>query len=480
MKVEKKGNIGFTRIFTSDNPDPLGTTPHKNPYIIFQTPCNQLNDGYLEEIEHLLSLGMTTIKDNNYILIITSARKIMLAIDAFYHLPEYKIKKNELLFLSLNKYKHQCELILSDKNPVYIPPKSKLISKFKKKDNSLLESSNVTYRIIKNRLLGKKPKEYVHKDNLSGRQISEIEVFNGFCYRLLLGKRHPKMISTHGSQGERTGMASELLSGFRSIWNDYEQYGPLTKEKLLKSEFIKILVASYTEEETDLHLNNYGFDDTNFCVKIDDDRSTWPLTAKYAGVDPEKGDPTGDYKTPPMTDFIVTERDIASFPTLQDAKPFHWLDFLKTLIEKNAWDVLLNEKKFINDKFYMFLKRILIPDEVYEAIAYATIGSEKTMSRFAHHKSNKTQKLKNALLNTPEFKEYVLANQHIIEQLKKEFAEYNEDYTKEKYHYLRVDLNQIEVNFNNICQEIKAQQSLSVEEEENDDSPTNGWSIFWC
>ncbi|MBX3709871.1 MAG: hypothetical protein KIT56_04750 [Gammaproteobacteria bacterium] len=37
---------------------------------------------------------------------------------------------------------------------------------------------------------------------------------------------------------------------------------------------------------------------------------------------------------------------------------------------------LIKEEKFIADKYYMFLKRILIPKEVYQAIGTATISSD--------------------------------------------------------------------------------------------------------
>jgi hypothetical protein len=98
----------------------------------------------------------------------------------------------------------------------------------------------------------------------------------------------------------------------------------------------------------------------------------------------------------------------------------------------------------------MFLKRILIPREVYEAIGLATISSDKKRNEFVEHKCNKTEALKSVLLNMPEFQNYITTNPEVITQIKNEFAEYNKDYKKEKDEYLHVDLNKIENNFNQI------------------------------
>jgi hypothetical protein len=241
-------------------------------------------------------------------------------------------------------------------------------------------------------------KRYIQKSNPSLRSISEIEAFNAACYGLLIDDRHPNVSAVHGESGERLGIVSEVIPGFVNLLDYVKANGKLTEQDITHSEMMKVWTAAYIEEEFDLHPRNYGFNELGFCVKIDDDRSTWRLTAKYMGAHPEKEMKVHEhpsYKTQPVHAFKVTSQEISSLPLLQKSDPFHWVDKQKQdrLFLNIKWSELAKLKSIQNDKFYVFLRRILIPDEVYEALGKAHIGSENTRQKFVSHKQEKTQEL---------------------------------------------------------------------------------------
>ena len=143
------------------------------------------------------------------------------------------------------------------------------------------------------------------------------------------------------------------------------------------------------------------------------------------------------------------------FLYLNDSHPRSWLGKLSHKLEIND---LRKDKKFISDKYYLFLKRILIPREVYEAAAAATLSKEKKCKEFADHKCNKTEELKKTLLDLREFRTYVLNNPDVIDKIVKEFEEYNR---AEKHLALHVDANVIKANFEKTRKEIVVKQGKS-------------------
>src|SRR5205085_3533671 len=131
--------------------------------------------------------------------------------------------------------------------------------------------------------------KHLIKFNIYGRSISEIEAFNGFCYQILLGDRHPDVASAYDEHGDRIGVTSRLIPDFQSIHNYVKNHNVINTDTLLNKKIIDIWVAAYVEEETDLHFNNYGFNQKGEFVKIDNDRSTWALTSKYIKIHPKTG-----------------------------------------------------------------------------------------------------------------------------------------------------------------------------------------------
>lgn len=429
-------------------------------------------DGY--PIDHpLFCLGTFVPKDLS--IVITSARKGLIAIRLFLALVDTKTKvgrnglKDEFL-KGLERYKKACEDILQAKQKKQLAEKSENISQFEETRSNPSVSMSPTFFAQKN------GKTYVIKKCVNGRSITEIEAFNGFCYRLLLGKQHPKVSSLHDKNGDRVGLASEEIPHFISIYDYYDRERCLSAEIILTSKMIKVLVAAYVEEESDMHVGNFGFDLDGCCIKIDDDRSTWPLTSKYAGYDTEKK--YDGYETSAALSFGVDRDDIISFPRLQHAHPRSWpnVDSERGIFRNLA--SIMNEKEFVYDKYYTFLKRILIPNEVYQAIGDATLSSPTLRKKFVDHKCAKTKTLRKVLMSSHEFKVFIFNNPDIIKKITAEFAQYNDDYYKKHDAYLKVNLKRIEHNFQQLASEInieiERETKITIKDEIKNETP-----VFW-
>lgn len=453
MQVVSTLKGGFTQIFTSEHPGTVYDEPRKKkPYIVFVLDWTE--DDWKYVIDNKLDkVGIVTFKNNQIVVTVTSDRKVSDAIDFYLKSMRYAVASNTELRKLLREYQKTCKESLQTKPKKTIALKSELSSNFEKKTTGpqLPTSANTTRRVIRT----KTGEEFISKENPARRSISELEAFNGYCYRLLLGNRHPQVMPSHGKRGNKKSHLSKWDDKFESLQDRYKRTGSFpTSEELLKGQVSKVWAAAYVEEENDLHGGNYGIGANGFCVKLDDDQSTWPLTSKYKGIDPEKGCPELKYSVAPVKSFPVTARDILNLPNLQDAKPRNWLNTADS--QKVDTNYFVNNKKFIEEKYYMFLKRILMPKEAYKAIGVATISSEKKRKEFVEHKCNKTEELKTVLLSMPEFQQYVISHPQAINEIKAELEVYNQDFKEEKDAFLRVDLAKIEKEYceiEKICQQ---------------------------
>ncbi len=449
-------------IYTPAYPDPENK-PDKEPYIIFKF-AKPMFRSIAKIYDEILLYGMIDSDDEVMTITITGSRKISRCISIFNQqvssLDKVAEQNKELLSLLLD-YQKQCDENWHQKPKKSPPTKSKSITRYEKSEQKAVVS--VSHTISHFHKVGKKgEKEYIFKENPTARSISELEVFNGLCYRILLGEQHPKVKAVHDEKGVNVGLVSEKLPQFESFHDRFQkgspdEYQPPTPQELLDSEIVKVWAAAYVEEDSDLHGGNYGFALTpsgkTMGVKIDDDLSTWEMTAKYKGIDPKIGSPecktTKDEVIPPSQAFPVTSRDIESFPRLNDAKPNNWVDAKEEFLTR--FNQVINKKKFQDDKYYLFLKRILIPDSVYHGMANAAIRSDKKKDEMANHKIKKTAELRRVLFSMPAFKEYLKNNPKVIDKIVSEFDSYNKtDAQKEKYKDLRIDLAKVRNDFKEI------------------------------
>ncbi|WP_412755894.1 hypothetical protein [Legionella bozemanae] len=306
------------------------------------------------------------------------------------------------------------------------------------------------------------------KTEESGRRVTEIEAFNGMCYRLLLNDRTPRVRSVHDNQGNRVGVISRAIDNFQSLHDYYlnqkKQFGYLRSPpqmNLVKSGIGRILGAAYTEEENDLHGGNIGYDPINLIsYKIDHDQATWPITSKYQNKNPNKPlykDNERAYGIKPKDAFPITQRDITNFPHLRDAKPRNFPDETDSGILNLPG--IEDNPDFIKDVFSVFLKRALFNEQIYRAIANETIENPKLREELVAHKTRRSELLKEELVKNKKFLNFLIENPDLKNQIIGEFREYNADYNEDSP--LRLDLEDLGNKFDILVEQTSEQIEVS-------------------
>ncbi|KTD52022.1 ankyrin repeat protein [Legionella quinlivanii] len=339
------------------------------------------------------------------------------------------------------------------------PYKSKSENLFTKKQKSdQIEQSTSEASLVKRKEDNAHPdRSYVYKEAGLGPELSEIEAFNGLCYRMLLGEQAAKVRAVHNDSNVTIGVISKLIPQYLSFHSFYRQNNKtgLTTEEFIKLKFPQILVAAYCEEENDLNAENFGFgrnkDDEIISVKIDHGASTYPVIAEKR-----------DYSA--QNQFIITADDIINFPRLKNASP----DSFVHIYPPKLLDVdkLVHNPEFISQKYYSFLKRILIDDDNYIGIANATINSDTLRKDLIAHKIERTALLKNTLIAIPEFRHYINQNPFVIEQIIREFEDYNDEIRKPEDRFLKIDTQKVYSRFLDIAQICKDMEPPEILSEE--------------
>lgn len=279
-------------------------------------------------------------------------------------------------------------------------------------------------------------------------QAAEVESFNSYCSRLLLGENACKTRVVE-KDGKDVGVLIDVIKDFYSM----DQVGEWpTVEQLIISEIGKVWVAGYVDEEEDNNVRNYGFQrksegNADTGAKIDHGRSSISVSGKFIediAEDWQKGKIRLNQIFPKYYKEIQDE--IRSFPVLKHSSPHAWPDrdnnFGTAIVPGLA--ELSKRPEFIEQKYYMFLKRILIADSVYQGIGEKSIKENDLREELIQDKIQRTKQLKHALVKMPEFDEYLRKNNNVIEQIKSEFKAID---GKGKF---QIDLAEVEENYKSI------------------------------
>lgn len=339
------------------------------------------------------------------------------------------------------------------------PYKSKSENLFtKKQEADQIEESTSEASLVKRKEDNAHPdRSYVYKKAGLGPELSEIEAFNGLCYRMLLGEHAAKVRGVHDESNATIGVISKLIPKYISFHSFYRQNNKtgISTEEFIKLRFPQILVAAYCEEENDLNAENFGFGRNKegeiISVKIDHGDSTYPVIAEQKGFSAQN-------------QFIITADDIINFPRLKNASPDSFVHIYPARLL--GVDKLVHNKDFISQKYYSFLKRILIDDDNYTEIAKATINSETLRKELVAHKIERTALLKNTLIAIPEFRHYINQNPFVIDQIIKEFEDYNDEIRKPEDRFLKIDTHKVYSRFLDIaqiCKDMEPPEKLSEE-----------------
>ncbi|WP_454784029.1 hypothetical protein [Legionella sp. WA2024007413] len=318
----------------------------------------------------------------------------------------------------------------------------------KQQESNEIEKSTSEISIVKRKEEKKHPhRSYIYKEALDSN-YSEIEAFNGLCYRMLLGEHAAKVRGVHDDSNVTIAAVSKLIPDYLSFYSYYKQNNKvgISTEDFIKFKFPQILVAAYCEEENDLNAENFGFGGNKegeiISVKIDHGESTYPVLSQQMDI-------------PAKSQFIITAHDIINFPRLKDAGPASFVhEYPPKLLDV---DELVHNEHFISQKYYTFLKRILIDDLNYIEIANATVSSEALREQLVADKIERTVLLKTTLLAIPEFRQYINQNPLVIDQIIKEFIEFNDEIRKPDDMLLRIDIQKVNSNFLDIvkiCKEM--------------------------
>ncbi|KTD40788.1 hypothetical protein [Legionella parisiensis] len=167
--------------------------------------------------------------------------------------------------------------------------------------------------------------------------------------------------------------------------------------------------------------------------------------------------------------IVKRKEDIINFPRLKDAGPAIFVhEYPKRLLDV---DELVHNEQFISQKYYTFLKRILIDDLNYMEIAKATVTSEPLREQLVADKIERTFLLKTALISIPEFRQYINQNPSVIEQIIKEFREFNDEIRKKDDKPLMIDTQKVYSKFLDlarICKEMEQSKFDSSEKYESE------------
>lgn len=466
MTKAKPIKIDMLTVFISEDPHqdlcykPRVADAHK-PYIRVKIKSA---DNKATAFRMLFDCGLGVVSEDKGIITlnITGYRNVSRALDAI-DASGWIIKQEDRD--SLNALKKVCDdyLAAKEKQPLVLPRKAKLFEQFEEVrmidpygDGSKLLS---VVRKKKNPDNQKEDSLYLYKASKYDRSDTDIEVFNSFCYRLDLNDRHPKVRAVYRN-GKRFGLLSKMVDGYKNyhhLYKEEKQKGDLhsfTADKLVASEVVKVWTAACLEKENDMHGKNHGPNAQGYANKIDAGRSEWTHTSAFLRVDPYLPFPPSmndDHDIPitiPAKSFKLTVGDILGFPFLNSTQVSRWPTTTDAHIFEQYEEAQKN-KKFIDDKYFIFLKRALIPDSAYGAIGLATIKSNKKRAQLVKSKCARTNELKKVLRGVDEFYDY-LETPMLLEKILEDFEIYNNGFKKLEDDYLKIDLNTIRHNFHEL------------------------------
>jgi ankyrin repeat protein len=327
--------------------------------------------------------------------------------------------------------------------------KAKNINKYTAAKPASTRSANSVWQ-VKSISKSNKEKSHFLKINLSA--ITEIQSFNSRLFELLLGSEHVGTVKpVFDDAGIRFGTVSRGIEGFQSLYDyldvfrkknqpiDWNQF----TELLIQKGYGKIDAANLIYADPDAHWDNVGFNQAGELVRIDFDRSLWPLICQYLGISPEEE--CFHDNIIPNESFPVNKIDLLSLPYLTYAKPHTGLvnEYTKRLPaysnpqlpgitlhpSKEFLEKIQKHPKYINDKWYTCLKSLLIDNDLYNSLLDANISSGKRKKDIFLYLEERRDAFEKELLSTPEFCQYVIDNPDAIKNIIQEFNVLNSEYT---------------------------------------------------
>lgn len=323
------------------------------------------------------------------------------------------------------------------------PVKAKKEASYSDQGGSFAEKSSVSHsvkKVGKLKTSGDAASHY-HKKNLTA--ITEIEAFGSELFRILLGKdRVGKSRAVYNEDGMRRGVVSREVENFVPLQTKFNALNkcnsmrysePITQfdNGLVNAGLGLLEVANMVFADPDAHFGNVGYSNGKL-VRIDFDQVFFPETCGSLSLKPDQAIPFNSFEHVSAIEmFAVRQADLISLPHyskrllnglgtmyLRADKKYN-TGFFKGELKRISID-----KKFNQDKWYAFLKYLLIGDDVYNNLLDQFIYSDKRKGKIFDFLSKRRDQFQRALIATPQFRDYVIKNPGVLDQIKNEFSEF--------------------------------------------------------
>ncbi|PIZ04648.1 MAG: hypothetical protein COY58_02535 [Gammaproteobacteria bacterium CG_4_10_14_0_8_um_filter_38_16] len=303
--------------------------------------------------------------------------------------------------------------------------------------------------------------------------IAEIEAAMAGLYALIEPDRIPKVRAIYKAESlESSASVSKLFPSFYDL-ESYLNTTTFTEDvldSLVDAGIAEILAMSYFFEEDDLHKKNIGFSgNSKKLVRVDFDMSAYVMVSRSDLRGPRSY--TFRSATPEKT-FDITARDLSQFPKLVDADPHYFPTKYRVNTSPHAYSshevsvflALSHHADFFKRSYQTFLKIILMPEASFKKTIAAFIPQGNNQATFQDHFIARKQKLKIELIKTLKFRSFWQASHKVVfEKIIHDIAQYNAS-LKDKYSELRVDLDLIRKNYDELCLDMEKIFGVPVSE----------------
>lgn len=441
FKVKSKSPVGITEITWQ-----VDETEKKYKLILKAPNTDEVFDDFVNgKYKSCSKLGVLCDqpRDQDITITLSGRRKIARIIDQICQDKNYQ--ENTEAIKALKEFRQSLPA-----KQLTIPTKGKKRAAYKKNPDGLalqLGSANPTHSV--QRMVNINGKAKIFKQDDYGRAVIEHEVYSSFCMEILLVDQSPAMRVVYNSQGERAGAVSAEIKDFKSLGALASSGRFPSQEKLVEGGLGRIFAVNFTEENNDGHLYNLGYVNKKAYV-IDFDRAMWSITKKYFPF----------YETNHLDLFTVDEENIDNFPYLKLPKPTRWQVNMPNCSKR--WNQI---GQFVRDAYFIFLKRALLDEEVFRAIADVTLTKKTTADKIVKHKVERTSHLRAALLKSRKFAEFMRTSPDLENRLVIEFTIYNNRYKPNSP--LRIDIERIKQNFKQMQESFGINQNILKGEKED-------------
>ncbi len=242
------------------------------------------------------------------------------------------------------------------------------------------------------------------------------EAFSSELYRWIGGVNFtPKVrILTHKTTNGKVipvETLSKEITGFQAISSCNAKDSKI--ESTLKDiaeknprEYARLFASVFVLAESDLNTGNWGIDAQNRIVKIDHDCSLFPISGiTVDGFNPARH-PNLIYCAEAFD--IMSTWDIRNLPAIHDAKPLNF-----PLPRFNVFNAIFNSLEVNADfqfwKYFYFTKSLLLTETMLRAmINDHSLGNLEQNQKIVDFVTKRIEQLKMTLLNTPEYRAFVL------------------------------------------------------------------------